>query len=656
MSVDVGKATGDLTDGLYQIVSAYGDGADTMDSLRLNAMAGAAGLASTTDAINLSSAVTKAWGDTSRDAQQQALDLAFTTVRLGQTTFPELANSLMDVTDVSTRLGVSQEEMFASFATLTGVTGSASKVATQYRSALNALANPTQDAAAMLDSLGYASGQAMVEQLGLQGSMQAVMEYVERTQTPLGKVIGQTEAHAFVTQLASTNAATYAAKLGEMGDASGALEAAFAAQTEGIGATAFKLEQARQRWDVFLQKLGAGLAPMLAVGTQFLEPAGEWLVKMADGFERLNPRWQQWIVGMGAVAAAAGPVMLLLGGLVSGFSTLAPVLAALTGPVGLVAGGLAALIALDIGGFRTKLVNFGVSAWATFNSFRLYLGAVLEDGDVLNDWLTHLPDKMQPAALALGNLAVTFKETVLPEFNQAIASIGQEWAALWRGEQTVGDFAAGALPSHCRHRLGNHSPADDGQLGAGRADLRLQRRAHAVCNIPRSSRRGGKQLRLCRRSSGHVDPHCRHPAHDGLVDGPAEHQGGRQRRAGPHLMDSGAGRRGWGAVDPEAQGRHLEQLAGDGLDAGGGGMGRAQDGIHHFAQRPVGRADRTRMAGLGRGAQPAHFPRLGGNLPAPAWWSGWEIPTGPLSSSSNSRPWRASPRPSRTQRSPPSTR
>ena len=264
------------------------------------------GIASTTDAINLSSAVTKAWGDTAGKHSSKRW-IWHSPLCAWANDIPEVA-ILMDVTDVSTRLGVSQEEMFASFATLTGVTGQR-EVATQYRSALNALANPTQDAAAMLDSLGYASGQAMVEQLGLQGSMQAVMEYVERTQTPLGKVIGQTEAHAFVTQLASTNAATYAAKLGEMGDASGALEAAFAAQTEGIGATAFKLEQARQRWDVFLQKLGAGLAPMLAVGTQFLEPAGEWLVKMADGFDRLNPRWQQLRPrrsGTGRCLAAAG--------------------------------------------------------------------------------------------------------------------------------------------------------------------------------------------------------------------------------------------------------------------------------------------------------------------------------------------------------------
>ena len=35
MSIDVGKTTTDLTDGLYQVVSAYGDGADTMDALRL---------------------------------------------------------------------------------------------------------------------------------------------------------------------------------------------------------------------------------------------------------------------------------------------------------------------------------------------------------------------------------------------------------------------------------------------------------------------------------------------------------------------------------------------------------------------------------------------------------------------------------------------
>jgi TP901 family phage tail tape measure protein len=107
-----GKATGDIADGAHQVISAFGDTADTVGILEINAKAAAAGLATTEDAIRLTSAVTKGYGDTSAAAVQKVSDLAFTAVRLGQTTFPELASAMGRVVSLSDRMGVSQEQLF----------------------------------------------------------------------------------------------------------------------------------------------------------------------------------------------------------------------------------------------------------------------------------------------------------------------------------------------------------------------------------------------------------------------------------------------------------------------------------------------------------------------------------------------------------------
>jgi len=140
-------------DGLYQVVSAYGDTADSAGALELAAKAGAAGLADTQDAINLISAVTKGYGDTSLEAQQKAADLAFTTVQLGQTTFPELAASLGKVVPLAASLGVKQEELQAQMATLTGVTGTAADVSTQLRATYQAILKPTTDMAGAINKV-----------------------------------------------------------------------------------------------------------------------------------------------------------------------------------------------------------------------------------------------------------------------------------------------------------------------------------------------------------------------------------------------------------------------------------------------------------------------------------------------------------------------
>ena len=79
MSNNTGVATDELTDGLYQIISAVGDSEDAVSQMELAAKAAAAGGAETTDAINLLTAVTKGYGDTSGEAFQKASDLSFMT-------------------------------------------------------------------------------------------------------------------------------------------------------------------------------------------------------------------------------------------------------------------------------------------------------------------------------------------------------------------------------------------------------------------------------------------------------------------------------------------------------------------------------------------------------------------------------------------------
>ena len=59
VSNDTGIATSDLTDGLYQVVSAFGESEDNVKQLEIAAKAAKAGNATTTDSVNMLSSVTK---------------------------------------------------------------------------------------------------------------------------------------------------------------------------------------------------------------------------------------------------------------------------------------------------------------------------------------------------------------------------------------------------------------------------------------------------------------------------------------------------------------------------------------------------------------------------------------------------------------------
>ena len=115
--IATGKSTGDLAEGLFQVISAFGDSAETAKLLEINAKAATAGLATTQEAINLTSAVTKAFGDTSAEATQKVADLAFKANELGQTTFAEMAGSIGRVTPLAVELGLTMEDIFGVLAT-----------------------------------------------------------------------------------------------------------------------------------------------------------------------------------------------------------------------------------------------------------------------------------------------------------------------------------------------------------------------------------------------------------------------------------------------------------------------------------------------------------------------------------------------------------
>lgn len=348
LSVVTAKSTGDLADGMYNVVSAFGDGADTMSILETNARAAVAGLASTSDAINLTSAVTKAYGDTSARAVDRVANLALKAVEMGQTTFPELASSIGRVTPLANELGVSQEELFGVMATFTGVTGGAAEVSTQMRGALQALMAPTADMTGLMEELGHENGQAMIDALGFQGALAAITDQANKTGTPLKNFIGSIEGQTLALAGAGSLADTWAEKTGAMGGELDTLNEAWSAQTEGINATGFQLAQARAEMAVTAQQMGDSLMPVLADLLKAFQPIVESIRDMVDRFNNLDESTQTNILRAVALIAAIGPVLVIFSKVIGVIKAVITVfkllnLAMLANPIGLLVAGLVIL-------------------------------------------------------------------------------------------------------------------------------------------------------------------------------------------------------------------------------------------------------------------------------------------------------------------------
>ena len=353
MAIRTGKDTSTMSEGLYQVVSAFGDSSETAGILEVNARAAAAGLAAVKEAVDLTSAVMKGYGDVSQEAANKTADLAFQTVKLGQTTFAELAASIGRVTPLAAQLKVSQEELFTGFATLTGVTGSAAEVSTQMAGAMRALLKPTDMMKKALKHLGYESGKAMLGDKGLIGTFKTLFDLTGGNEQVMTEMFGRMEPLVAIFALLGPQAQTYADKLKAMKNATGAMNEAFKEQTEGINKAGFTWDQFKIRVAILAQTLGDVLAPAFMKILNFLSPIVTW-------FKNLNSSIQIIIVAMAGLIAVLAPVLILIGFISSGLAAIAAVAGTTAAAVGLIVAQVIAVGAAIAGvlAIAPKLLSF----------------------------------------------------------------------------------------------------------------------------------------------------------------------------------------------------------------------------------------------------------------------------------------------------------
>lgn len=325
MSIATGKSTDDLAGGLYEVISAFGNTAESAKILEINARAAVAGVASTSEAIALTGAVTKGYGDTTAAAVEKVSDLALLTVRLGKTNFPELASSIGRVTPLAAALKVTQEELFGAMATFTGVTGGAAEVSTQLRGVLQSLMAPTDEMSALMAKLGVSSGETMIQQFGLQGTINKVVEAAKASGQPLQEYLSSIEGQTLALAATGGQAADFTSKLAQMKTAAGTTTQAFDEQTKGVNAAGFQFTQLKNELTVMAQNLGDALIPRLMEGAQALKPFWEMAKEAVSWFSALPEPVKTAAAAAALIVAISAPTLMAIG---VGFNAVAAGIAA----------------------------------------------------------------------------------------------------------------------------------------------------------------------------------------------------------------------------------------------------------------------------------------------------------------------------------------
>jgi TP901 family phage tail tape measure protein len=296
MSPALGDATS-LMQGYYQTISAgVRDPAKAMEFLTEASRAAKSAHVEQELVVKALSKVMAGYAGEIETATE-ASDLLFTIEKMGQTTFAELVPVIGEVSAISKQVGVNSNEMGAALASVTQTAGSTSQAATQYKAILMGLYKPQEQMSKALTAMGFESGKAAVEQLGLAGTLKAVDEYARKGGIGLGKLFESSEALVGLGPLLQTQFRGYNENLAEMEKKTGATDQAFKNWSKTAEATG---EIFRNTINKKLIELGEKIMPDVQKG---MIGFSDWIT---ENDESIMSFFTSLVTAIGGIGAAGG--------------------------------------------------------------------------------------------------------------------------------------------------------------------------------------------------------------------------------------------------------------------------------------------------------------------------------------------------------------
>nr|NIM04864.1 phage tail tape measure protein [Armatimonadota bacterium]NIO96345.1 phage tail tape measure protein [Armatimonadota bacterium] len=251
------------------------------------------------------------------------------------------------VLPIASRAGVSLEETSAAMAALTQAGLAASSSSIYLRQMITRIIDPTDELSEALAKMGYESGQAALEEIGLVGVLQGLSQVAGEDAEALVPLFGNIRAATAAMALMKDEAAVYTRIMENMGESEGAVNRAREQQYSSLES---QLRRLKSAFESVLITIGDVMLPALT-------DLAESMVPVLRSFRNIpKPVIKAGIV-IGGLVAAIGPLLLVVGqlgmaipGLVSMLGGLSGALSAMgisasaaLGPIGLLATALGLL-------------------------------------------------------------------------------------------------------------------------------------------------------------------------------------------------------------------------------------------------------------------------------------------------------------------------
>ena len=207
----------------------------------------------------------------STDEAQKYSDVFFQTVKMGQTTLPELSQSLSQVSSIAASAGIPIETLMAAIATLTAKGMDTPQAMTALKGAITAIISPASEAQKAAEKLGIEFSASALKSKGFEGVLQDVIMATGGNIEKISELFGNVRGLSGVLGLASDDSERFTAVLKAMSDSAGSTNTAYKKMADNVNLINQQLVNNMQ-------------VTVIGIGDKLIDKYGEVAVALAGAF------------------------------------------------------------------------------------------------------------------------------------------------------------------------------------------------------------------------------------------------------------------------------------------------------------------------------------------------------------------------------------
>lgn len=366
MSKTIPVPISQLTEALYDVVSAGIESKDAMMVLKSSAKLGVAGLGTAKEGVDVITSSLNAFNIKATESEKVA-NMVFKAVKYGKTTVSGIAESFGSSAALVKNSNVSLEEYLATTATLTTTGMTASRAQTQVSSAVTALIKPSGTMSKIFARLGVKDVPKWIKANGgLVNSMRIVRDEADRMGVLTSKAFGRKEGFSAMLSLLGPLSEKFKIVYGDMVGSVNSMDSAFEKQQKTVSAGAQRM---KNKLTVLAITIGEEVMPRI---NGFIDSISG-MTDSVLGFVRRNEGFVTFLLNVTLTLLALGAAAKVGAFLFYGLSKAI----AFTSAVTRVYTFISTLAALANVGFATALWGVVTALGAAIGSFLLAAAPIL---------------------------------------------------------------------------------------------------------------------------------------------------------------------------------------------------------------------------------------------------------------------------------------